>query len=101
MLFSAYDMKPMAALALTRPYHVASHAFFKSLLFVGTGAVLHATGERSLGKLGGLIRYMPWVAWLTLVGAPAARRLPPLRASSRNGCCCKASCSPPACPAPS
>src|SRR5678815_2100324 len=60
VLFSAYGMKPMAALALTAAlYHVASHAFFKSLLFVGTGAVLHATGQRSLGKLGGLIRYMP------------------------------------------
>jgi hydrogenase-4 component B len=79
VLFSAYDMKPMAALALTAAlYHVASHAFFKSLLFVGTGAVLHATGERSLGKLGGLIRYMPWVAWLTLVGALACAGLPPL-----------------------
>lgn len=79
VLFSAFGMKPMAALALTAAlYHVASHAFFKSLLFVGTGAVLHATGERSLGKLGGLIRYMPWVAWLTLVGALACAGLPPL-----------------------
>jgi hydrogenase-4 component B len=79
VLFSAYGMKPMAALALTAAlYHVASHAFFKSLLFVGTGAVLHATGQRSLGKLGGLIRYMPWVAWLTLVGALASAGLPPL-----------------------
>ena len=79
MLFSAYGMKPMAALALTAAlYHVASHAFFKSLLFVGTGAVLHATGQRSLGKLGGLIRYMPWVAWLTLVGTLASAGLPPL-----------------------
>jgi hydrogenase-4 component B len=79
VLFSAYAMKPMAALALTAAlYHVASHAFFKSLLFVGTGAVLHATGQRSLGKLGGLIRYMPWVAWLTLVGTLASAGLPPL-----------------------
>jgi formate hydrogenlyase subunit 3/multisubunit Na+/H+ antiporter MnhD subunit len=79
VLFSAYDMKPMAALALTAAlYHVASHSFFKSLLFVGTGAVLHATGQRSLGKLGGLIRYMPWVAWLTLVGTLASAGLPPL-----------------------
>jgi NADH:ubiquinone oxidoreductase subunit 5 (subunit L)/multisubunit Na+/H+ antiporter MnhA subunit len=79
VLFSAYGMRPMAALALTAAlYHVASHAFFKSLLFVGTGAVLHATGQRSLGKLGGLIRYMPWVAWLTLVGTLASAGLPPL-----------------------
>ena len=60
---------PMAALALTATlYHVANHAFFKSLLFLGTGSVLHATSERNLGKLGGLIRTMPWVGWLTLLG---------------------------------
>jgi hydrogenase-4 component B len=40
--------------------------------------VLHATGERSLGKLGGLIRYMPWVAWLTLIAVLASAGLPPL-----------------------
>ena len=79
VLFSAYGMKPMSALALTAAlYHVASHAFFKSLLFVGTGAVLHATGQRSLGKLGGLVRVMPWVTWLTLVGTLASAGLPPL-----------------------
>jgi NADH:ubiquinone oxidoreductase subunit 5 (subunit L)/multisubunit Na+/H+ antiporter MnhA subunit len=78
ILFSAYGMKPMAALALTAAlYHVASHAFFKCLLFAGTGAVLHATRERSLGRLGGLIRFMPWVAWLTLIGALASAGLPP------------------------
>ena len=79
VLFSAYGMQPMAALALTAVlYHVAGHAFFKSLLFVGTGAVLHATGERNLGKLGGLIRTMPWVAWAMLVGVLASAGLPPL-----------------------
>ena len=79
VLFSAYGMHPLAALALTAAlYHVASHAFFKSLLFIGTGAVLHATGERSLGKLGGLVRTMPWVAWMTLVGVLASAGLPPL-----------------------
>lgn len=79
LIFSAYDMKPMAALALTAAlYHVAGHAFFKSLLFLGTGCVLHATSERSLGKLGGLIRTMPWVAWLTLLGVLTSAGLPPL-----------------------
>ena len=76
VLFSAYGMKPVAALALTAAlYHVASHAFFKSLLFVSTGAVLHATSERSLGKLGGLIRYMPWVAWMIADRRARQRRL--------------------------
>jgi len=79
LLFNAYRMPVLAALALTAAlYHVAAHALFKSLLFVGTGAVLHATGERNLGKLGGLIRSMPWVAWLVLVGVFASSGLPPL-----------------------
>ncbi|MDE1989081.1 MAG: hydrogenase 4 subunit B [Betaproteobacteria bacterium] len=78
-LFQAYGMRPMAALAFTATlYHTASHAAFKSLLFVATGAVLHATRERSLGKLGGLIRFMPWVAWITLLGTLASAGLPPL-----------------------
>jgi len=71
-------MDALAALALTAAlYHLLSHAFFKSLLFCSTGAVLHATGERSLGKLGGLMRYMPWVAWPTLIGVLACAGLPP------------------------
>ncbi len=78
LLFSAYYMQTLSALALTAAlYHMLSHAFYKSLLFCSTGAVMHATGERSLGKLGGLMRTMPWVAWSTLVGALACAGLPP------------------------
>ncbi len=79
LLFAGYRMQTMAALALTAVlYHALNHAFFKSLLFLGTGAVLHATRERNLGKLGGLLRFMPWVGWLALVGALSAAGLPPL-----------------------
>jgi hydrogenase-4 component B len=79
LIFFGHGMRPMAALALTATlYHVLSHAFFKSLLFLGTGSVLHATSQRSLGKLGGLIRSMPWVGWLTLLGVLASTGLPPL-----------------------
>jgi hydrogenase-4 component B len=39
--------------------------------------VLHATGERNLGRLGGLIRFMPWVAWLAFIGVLASSGLPP------------------------
>jgi len=79
LLFTGYRMPALAALALTAVlYHALNHAFFKSLLFLGTGAVLHATGERNLGKLGGLLRHMPWVGWLALVGTLAAAGLPPL-----------------------
>ncbi len=78
ILFRAYGMAALAALSLTATlYHVASHAAFKSLLFLGTGTVLHATGERNLGHLGGLMRFMPWTAWPLLVGALAAAGLPP------------------------
>jgi formate hydrogenlyase subunit 3/multisubunit Na+/H+ antiporter MnhD subunit len=78
IIFRAYDMRPLAALALTALlYHCINHALFKSLLFLGTGSVLHATHERSLGKLGGLMRFMPWVAWTALVGVIAAAGLPP------------------------
>jgi len=78
LLFAAYGMPAVAALALTAAlYHVASHALFKSLLFVATGSVLHATSERSLGRLGGLLRVMPWVGWASLLGVLASAGLPP------------------------
>lgn len=78
ILFRAYQMTGLAALSLTATlYHVASHGAFKSLLFLGTGTVLHATGERNLGHLGGLMRFMPWTGWAALVGALAAAGLPP------------------------
>jgi NADH:ubiquinone oxidoreductase subunit 5 (subunit L)/multisubunit Na+/H+ antiporter MnhA subunit len=79
LLFHAYKMEALAALAMTATlYHCIAHAGFKSLLFLATGSVLHATKERSLGKLGGLIHRMPWVAWLALIGVIAGAGLPPL-----------------------
>jgi formate hydrogenlyase subunit 3/multisubunit Na+/H+ antiporter MnhD subunit len=79
IVFLGVGMNVPAALALVAVlYHAINHAFMKSLLFLGTGSVLHATGERNLGRLGGLIHRMPWVAWLTLIGALAIAGLPPL-----------------------
>ncbi len=79
IVFHGVGMHELAALALVAVlYHSLNHAFMKSLLFLGTGAVLHATGERNLGRLGGLMRRMPWVGWLTLVGVLAIAGLPPL-----------------------
>lgn len=79
IIFHAYGNSHLAALSLVATlYHCLNHAIFKSLLFLGTGSVLHATNERSLGKLGGLIRTMPWVAGMSLVGALAIAGLPPL-----------------------
>ena len=79
LVFNGVGMANLAGLALVAVlYHAINHAFMKSLLFVGTGSVLHATGERNLGRLGGLIHRMPWVAWTTLVGVLAIAGLPPL-----------------------
>lgn len=79
VVFYGVGMQALAALALVAAlYHSLNHAFIKSLLFLGTGTVLHSTGERNLGRLGGLIHRMPWVAWLTLIGALAMSGLPPL-----------------------
>jgi len=78
ILFKSYDKALLAAIALTATlYHALNHALFKSLLFLATGSVLHSTKERSLGKLGGLIHRMPWVAWLALAGTLACAGLPP------------------------
>ncbi|MCC6196432.1 MAG: hydrogenase 4 subunit B, partial [Burkholderiales bacterium] len=79
ILFRAYDKPLLAAISMTAVlYHCLNHAFFKSLLFLATGSVLHSTHERSLGRLGGLIHRMPWVAGLALVGTLAIAGLPPL-----------------------
>ncbi len=79
LIFKSFMLPTLAALALSATlYHCVNHAFFKSLLFLATGAVLHATRERNLGRLGGLIHRMPWVAWLALVGVLASAGLPPL-----------------------
>jgi hydrogenase-4 component B len=79
IVFHGVAMPGLEALALIALlYHCLNHAAIKSLLFLGTGAVLHSTGERNLGRLGGLIHRMPWVAWLTLIGALAMAGLPPL-----------------------
>ena len=79
ILFAASQMPLFAALALAAALiHALNHSLFKSLLFLATGSVLHATRQRSLGKLGGLIRFMPWVATLALIGTLAIAGLPPL-----------------------
>jgi len=79
LIFRGFGMGALAGLALTATlYHCLNHACFKALLFLTTGSVLHATQERSLGKLGGLIHRMPWVAWTALVGTIAIAGLPPL-----------------------
>jgi len=58
--------------------HVVNHAIFKSLLFLGSGSVLHATGTREIDHLGGLLKSMPTTGATFMVGAAAISGLPPL-----------------------
>lgn len=58
--------------------HVINHAFFKGLLFLGSGAIWRETGTREIDVLGGLIKKMPVTAFCFLIGAVAISGLPPL-----------------------
>lgn len=79
LAFKANGMTGPAALAFTAAMlHVFNHSLFKSLLFFVSGAVLNATGERDIEKLGGLIQRMPQTAFLALAGCLAISALPPL-----------------------
>ncbi len=79
LAFLANGMAAAAALALTAAlFHLFNHTLFKSLLFLGAGAVLTATGLRDMERLGGLIHRMPLTALAFLVGAAAISALPPL-----------------------
>ena len=78
LAFEANGMTGAAALALTAALlHVFNHSLFKSLLFFGAGAVLGATGERNMERLGGLIHRMPRTAFAFLIGSAAISALPP------------------------
>jgi NADH-quinone oxidoreductase subunit L len=60
-------------------FHLYTHAFFKALLFLGAGAVIHALGgEQDLGRMGGLKRELPVSYWTFLIGAIAIAGVPGL-----------------------
>ena len=59
-------------------FHVVNHGLFKSLLFLGAGAVDTQAHTRDLGFLGGLAKNMPWTMTCFLVGSVAICALPPL-----------------------
>ncbi len=60
-------------------FHLMTHAFFKALLFLGAGSVIHALGgEQDIRKMGGLRRPMPITAWTFLIAALANAGIFPL-----------------------
>jgi len=53
-------------------FHLFTHAFFKALLFLGSGAVIHAlSGEQDMRRMGGLKKELPITYWTFLIGAIA------------------------------
>ena len=60
-------------------FHLFTHAFFKALLFLGSGAVIHAlAGEQDLRRMGGLKKELPVTYWTFLIGALAIAGVPGL-----------------------
>jgi NADH-quinone oxidoreductase subunit L len=59
-------------------FHLMTHAFFKALLFLAAGVVIHAlSGEQDIRKMGGLGRELPWTWRFFVVGALALAAIPP------------------------
>jgi NADH-quinone oxidoreductase subunit L len=58
-------------------FHLVTHAFFKALLFLGAGSVIHATHTQSMSEMGGLRKYMPWTYRTMVIGALALAGLAP------------------------
>ena len=78
MLGVSQGMPAVAALGFAGGLlHVLNHAAFKGLLFLGAGAVVHATGTRDVERLGGLFKRLPWTGAAFLGGAVAICGLPP------------------------
>ncbi len=59
-------------------FHLVTHAFFKALLFLGAGSVIHATHTQDLREMGGLWRKMPWTCATWVIGALSLAGIPPL-----------------------
>jgi NADH-quinone oxidoreductase subunit L len=60
-------------------FHLMTHAFFKSLLFLGAGSVIHALhDEQDIWKMGQLSQKMPITTWTFVIGALALAGIPPL-----------------------
>jgi NADH-quinone oxidoreductase subunit L len=60
-------------------FHLVTHAFFKALLFLTAGVVIHAMhGEQDITRMGGLKKHLPGARWAFLIGAAALSGIPPL-----------------------
>jgi hydrogenase-4 component B len=78
LAFMSAGLFPAASIAMAAStYHLLNHSIYKTLLFIGTGAVEQSTGTCDLDRMGGLIRKMPVTAAFVLVGCLSISALPP------------------------
>jgi len=78
MVFLANGHKVASAMALVASlYHILNHSVFKTLLFMGAGSIEDASQTRSLDKLGGLLKKMPWTGFFVLIGTLSISAMPP------------------------
>ena len=66
---------PMSAVVAV--FHLLNHASFKAALFMTAGIIDHETGSRDMRRLGGLMKWMPWVGSLALLASASMAGLPP------------------------
>jgi hydrogenase-4 component B len=79
ILFAAAGRQTWAGIAFAAALlHIANHAVFKVLLFLGAGAFERAAGTLELDRMGGLLRRMPWTGGAFLAGCAAIAGVPPL-----------------------
>jgi NADH-quinone oxidoreductase subunit L len=67
-----------AGSAVAAMFHLATHAFFKSLLFLGAGVIIHSAHTQDMREMGGLAKHMPATTATFTIGALALAGVPPL-----------------------
>jgi len=78
LIFYGNQLPKLGSLALIAALlHGLNHAMFKSLLFMGAGAVIQSSREHDIDRMGGILRRMPWTGVLFLVGCISIAGLPP------------------------
>jgi hydrogenase-4 component B len=79
LIFLTKDQPLLASIAIIAVmYHLINHALFKSLLFMGAGAILMVCHTKNMNLLGGLIRRMPITAVFMLIGSLSVAAMPPM-----------------------
>ena len=77
IVFLSFNLIYLSAIAmLAAMYHLLNHSIFKSLLFMGAGAIIFRTQTANMEKLGGLVKRMPWTSLFFLVGVLSISGLP-------------------------